>query len=160
MSKRPWNIIDAQVYSLATYDKEKVNMNILTYASAVSIKPKRYAVAVYRDTKTLANLMKNDHAVLQILTTRHLDLVRSLGKRSGHHTDKDHFLKKKSRLTKWDGLDVLQACAGLIHLKVLSLQNAGDHELFLFDVFRSASFMTDAELLMLRHLRNKKIISI
>ena len=44
--KRPWNIISPPVYSLVTYDEEgKVNMNICTYVSAVSMKPKMYSIA-------------------------------------------------------------------------------------------------------------------
>ena len=44
---RPWNLLNLPVYSLATYQGEKVNMNICTYVSAVSMKPKQYMVAVY-----------------------------------------------------------------------------------------------------------------
>ena len=51
--KRPWNIISPPVYSLVTYDEEgKVNMNICTYVSAVSMKPKIYSIAIDYTTKT------------------------------------------------------------------------------------------------------------
>ena len=39
--KRPWNIIDSPIYSLQSVDEEgKINMNICTYVTAVSMKPK------------------------------------------------------------------------------------------------------------------------
>ena len=39
--KRPWNIIDLPVYSLLSNDVNgNINMNICTYVSAVSMKPK------------------------------------------------------------------------------------------------------------------------
>ena len=86
--KRPWNITDHPVYSLATYRDGKVNMNITTYAMAVSMKPKRYVVALYHNTRSLENFRSSGKAVLQILTTDHIKLVRYLGKRSGFSVDK------------------------------------------------------------------------
>ena len=54
--KRPWNIISPPVYSLVTYDEHgKVNMNICTYVSAVSMKPKMYSIAIDYTTKTYKN---------------------------------------------------------------------------------------------------------
>lgn len=47
--KRPWNLANVPVYSLATYAGQKVNMNICTYVSAVNMKPKRYITKHGRD---------------------------------------------------------------------------------------------------------------
>ena len=55
--KRPWNIIDLPIYSLQTTDKKgNINMNICTYVSAISIKPKMYSIAIDYNTKTFENL--------------------------------------------------------------------------------------------------------
>ena len=82
--KRPWNLSDLPVYSLATYDGGRVNMNICTYASAVSMVPKRFMVAVYHHTQSLFNIEKSNNAVLQLLGTHHLSLVNVLSKKSGN----------------------------------------------------------------------------
>ena len=51
--KRPWNIVDHAVYSLVSYDNENnINMNICTYVSAISMKPKVFMIAIYYGTKT------------------------------------------------------------------------------------------------------------
>ena len=45
--KRPWNIINPPIYSLVTYDEtDNLNMNICSYVSAVSLKPKLYSIAM------------------------------------------------------------------------------------------------------------------
>ena len=52
--KRPWNIINPAVYSLITYDEhDTLNMNICSYVSAVSLKPKLYLIAIDYSTKTI-----------------------------------------------------------------------------------------------------------
>ena len=58
--RRPWNIINLPIYSLQTVDKDgKLNMNICTYVSVVSMKPKIYSVAVYYGTKKLTDPLLN-----------------------------------------------------------------------------------------------------
>ena len=79
--KRPWNIIDAAVYSLATYHNDILNMNICTYVTAISMQPKLYAIAVYNHTKTLDNLLQPSSAVLQLLHKEQYKLVKMLGKK-------------------------------------------------------------------------------
>ena len=156
--KRPWNITDQPVYSLATYQGGRVNMNIVTYAMAVSMKPKRYAVALYHNSRSLENLRTSGKAVLQILTTDHSQLVRYLGKRSGFEVNKEAYLQKKDQLCDWNGHKVLRNCAGLIELKPIHSYNAGDHELFICDVSRHTTFMNQPDLLMLNGLKQRGII--
>ena len=93
--KRPWNLANIPVYSLATYDGQKVNMNICTYVSAVSMKPKRYIVAVYHQTKSLENILKSKTAVLQVLSKEHISLVNVLGKKSGLQYENKPISKKR-----------------------------------------------------------------
>ncbi|MBY0432982.1 MAG: flavin reductase family protein, partial [Cyclobacteriaceae bacterium] len=85
---RPWNLPNLPVYSLATYRGEEVNMNICTYVSSVSMKPKRYMVAISHNTQSLKNLTTSNTAVLQLLATQHVSLVTTLGKKSGLRYDK------------------------------------------------------------------------
>jgi flavin reductase (DIM6/NTAB) family NADH-FMN oxidoreductase RutF len=156
--KRPWNLADLPIYSLATYDGNKVNMNICTYVSAVSMKPKRYMVAVYHHTQSLANILKSKTAVLQLLGKEHISLVNTLGKKSGKQYDKENYLARKKQLEVWSDRKVLTNCAGLMEIEKIWSKDAGDHTLFLFDVKR---FQTNHEnILMLDDLRQKKLIRI
>ncbi|NOS55773.1 MAG: flavin reductase [Cyclobacteriaceae bacterium] len=156
--RRPWNLASIPVYSLATYAGESVNMNICTYVSAVSMKPKRYMVAVYDNTQSLENIRKSKTAILQILGKHHISLVNVLGKKSGLHYDKQNYLTKKKCLETWNDKPVLTDCAGLMELEKLWSKDAGDHTMFLFDVKR---FKTNHEnVLMLNDLREKGLVRI
>ncbi|CAN5370324.1 hypothetical protein BH10BAC4_BH10BAC4_19100 [soil metagenome] len=156
--KRPWNLANIPVYSLATYDGGRVNMNICTYVSAVSMDPKRYMVAVYRNTKSLFNLEQSNTAVLQLLGKEHLALVNVLGKKSGKKYNKEQYLTKKKQLQIWDDKLVLSNCAAWVKLEKRWAKDAGDHIVFLFEV---AAFKTNHDnLLMLDDLREKKLVRI
>jgi flavin reductase (DIM6/NTAB) family NADH-FMN oxidoreductase RutF len=156
--KRPWNLSNTPVYSLATYEGEKLNMNICTYVSAVSMTPKRYMVAVYHHTQSLQNMHNSKTAVLQLLGKQHVSLVNTLGKKSGRQYDKETYLKKKKVLEVWNDKKVLSNCAAVIALEKIWSQEAGDHTMFLFDV---KSFRTNHEnVLMMDDLREKKLVRI
>ncbi len=155
--KRPWNIIDSPVYSLATYHNGTVNMNICTYVTAVSMTPKRYAIAVYHNTKTLSNIQQSDTAVLQFLQNDQYKLVNVLGKKSGNKYDKQSYLTKKNILTTWNENIILQGLAAQVQLQKISWQNAGDHDLYLFDAVKYKT-NENACPLMFQELINLKII--
>ena len=88
--KRPWNIVNPAVYSLITYDENDIlNMNICSYVSAVSLKPKLYLIAIDYSTKTYKNLKQNSVVVLQLLSKSHLKIIRKLGKLSGYSYNKE-----------------------------------------------------------------------
>ena len=136
--RRPWNIVDVPVYSLATYDGEKVNMNICTYVSPISMKPKQYIVAIYYNTKTLSNISTSDAAVLQLLHQDHIHLVHPLGKKSGLKMDKAAWLDQHSLLMKWNEKPVLKGARAYIQLKKLgNADTGGDHELYWFEATKS-----------------------
>lgn len=157
ISKRFWNIPDLPVYSLATYEHNlKVNMNICTYVTAISLKPKLYAVAVYKKTKTLKNIKKSNVCVLQLLSKSQFNLVRKLGQTSGMNFDKNNFLKNKNLLEEWENYKVLKNVSGRILLKKISFQKTGDHYLFIFKVIKSKTYNTDY--LNLKLLSEKKLI--
>lgn len=156
--KRPWNLANIPVYSLATYVGGCVNMNICTYVTAVSMNPKRYMVAVYHNTQSLHNLQQSDTAVLQLLGKQHFALVNTLGMKSGKSYNKEKYLTKKKELEIWDDKLVLSNCAAWIKLEKRWEKDAGDHIMYLFDV---TGFKTNHDnLLMLDDLREKKLVRI
>ena len=64
---KPWNRVDGPIYSLATTANGKGNLNICSYVTPISMKPKRFIIGVYKDTKTLANLEANPIGLLNYL---------------------------------------------------------------------------------------------
>jgi flavin reductase (DIM6/NTAB) family NADH-FMN oxidoreductase RutF len=135
--RRPWNIPDLPVYSLVTCTGGRLNMNICTYVSAISMKPKQYLIAVYKDTKTLDNLMAGSTAVLQLLHRSQSGLVNVLGKKSGRNTDKQKYLERKNALITWNENKVLSDACAWVELKPAGkTEIGGDHVLFYFDVIR------------------------
>ncbi len=156
--KRPWNIVDMPVYSLVTFHAGQVNMNICTYVSAVSMKPKLFMVAVDYKTQTYENLETCDKAVLQILHKDHKSLVSLLGKRSGKNLNKHKKLEEKKMLTTWNGHQVLNGACGYLLLKLKERANVGgDHELFYFNV-ESSNTKNEEGILMFQQLIEEGII--
>jgi len=155
--RRPWNIIDCPVYSLATYQEGVLNMNICTYVTAVSMQPKLYNIAIYKGTKTLENLKYSKLSVLQFLNIQHSFLVRPLGKKSGYRFSKATYLKKKNLLTEWQGKQVLSGCNAYLLLEKLSVTTTGDHELFFFKVLKYKT-QSEQDILMFQDLIEQKLI--
>ena len=156
--RRPWNMINVPIYSLATYVDGEVNMNICSYVTAVSRKPKQYLVALEHGTKTLQNILRSEYAVLQLLQSDAQDLIKWLGMRSGHQVNKMERLEKNNRITSWKKYAVLKDAAAYLELRKLkSVDTAGDHSMLFFDVSRSRS-ITDNNILMWQDLIDNKII--
>ena len=87
---------------MITYDEhDTLNMNICSYVSAVSLKPKLYLIAIDYSTKTYKNLKQNSVVVLQLLSKSHLKIIRKLGKTSGSLFNKEKYLKSKGILDNW-----------------------------------------------------------
>ncbi|MEM6642999.1 MAG: flavin reductase [Bacteroidota bacterium] len=138
--KRPWNIVDMPVYSLATYEGDQVNMNICTYVSAVSMKPKLFMIGVDYSTKTYELISRSSTAVLQILHEDHKNLIKLLGKSSGRKIDKNQKLEEKELLTTWHGRKVLAGACGYLLLDLKERANiGGDHEIFYFSMQKSTT---------------------
>ncbi|MFL2567494.1 MAG: flavin reductase [Flavobacteriales bacterium] len=156
--RRPWNIINLPIYSLQTVDKDgKLNMNICTYVSVVSMKPKIYSVAVYYGTKTFENLENSENVVLQILSKDNIGLVKNLGKKSGLKINKDKYLRKQN-LIKWKEYEVLDNSCALIELKKSDcIKNHGDHAIYLFDLVSSKT-INETNILTFHDLVEQKII--
>lgn len=154
--RRPWNLIDSPVYSLATYAGGQVNMNICTYVTAISMEPKIYAIAIYKNTKTLENMQDTEHAVLQFLHPEQFKLVKNLGQRSGVNFNKHRYLSKNNLVENWNGYDVLKNTAARILLQKIDFKETGDHLLFTFKAEKYKSY--HPEVLTSEILRIKKII--
>ena len=97
---RPWNRVSQQIYSLSTLDANgKINMNIVSYATAATLKPKSYVIAVYRKTQTHANIFDksaNQYLLLQGFSKPQSRYVRPLGQKSGLRYDKAKYLAKQN----------------------------------------------------------------
>ena len=94
--------ISVPVYSLATTFKQAPDqsqslnfkqpsaMNIVTFATPVSVNPRLYMISLYHGTMTRDAFLSNKYAVLQLLDKKQKDLVPILGKRSGYEDIQKH----------------------------------------------------------------------
>ena len=71
-------------------------MNLCTYVTAISLKPKRYVVGVFKDSCTYDRMRTSDKAVLQFLGKDNLPQCRLLGLKSGRRVDKTALLNKRN----------------------------------------------------------------
>jgi len=164
MQKKPWNRVDLPVYSVSSCDnKGNSNMNIITYASQISMKPKQFICGIYKHTKTLSNVLENPVFVLQLLSAQQFNLVQLLGKQTGNQIDKMQRLQKRNCVTEWNGYTVLKECLAVMEMHathiVASIEAQPDHELFLCNVI-SYKNLNDGAPLTLNILREKKLIRI
>lgn len=159
--RKLWNRPALPVWSLVTRDASgQANMNICTYVMAVSLEPKLMSVAVYRGTKTLANLEENPQqtVLLQLLSESLAPVVRVCGQQSGNSIDKIARLKKRYALSYYEQLPYLSDIAGYMVLTQPTVTEVpGDHVLYTYSVATHKN-LTDYPLLTTDYLRAKKII--
>jgi flavin reductase (DIM6/NTAB) family NADH-FMN oxidoreductase RutF len=155
--KRPWNAVNHPVYSLCTKQADTYNMNVCTYVMPITMQPKRYAIAIYQNTKTLANIQDSDYCVLQFLSTTQSKLVNVLGKKTGNSYNKQNYLQKKQMLTQWNDFLVLTDAMAYVLLKKINCENTGDHHLYWFEVLQYKT-NKDKKSLMFHQLIDEKII--
>ena len=118
-------LVDVPVWSMATRNNDgdndvsnnnsssnsTTNMNLLTYATPVSIRPSRlYALGLYKETKSRDNFLREKTCVLQLLHEKHIGCVRLLGGASGK------VVSKEERLASEHGIE----------LEELTLEGNGD----------------------------------
>lgn len=128
-------VINVPVYSLATKDNNgKTGMNILTYATPVSIKPDRiWSLGLFKGTVAHENFSETRGGVLQLLTGRHSKVVKLLGGSSGRDVDKKQKCEKLGM--KWVSIDkdipdLLPECAYYLKVSLVGdLIDCGSHEL-------------------------------
>lgn len=165
-NKKPWNIPDIPIYSIVTQREGKVNMNICTYVTPVSMKPKRYIVAVYYPTLTYQNMTQSRQFVLQLLSESQANIVRYLGQKSGLDFDKNQWLQRqKSRaaehpyfMANWMDFQVLMHAKAHLLMNILDSWEGGDHQLFLCEVVKYKVSNLDVKELTLNYLRSKKLV--
>tara|TARA_B100000401_G_C52234402_1_gene452108 strand:+ start:41 stop:523 length:483 start_codon:yes stop_codon:yes gene_type:complete len=159
MMRRPWNLIDVPVYSLITEDQcGNINMNICTYVSVSSLKPKTYCIALNKTTKTYSNLSNNNLVVLQLLNKKNIQLVKILGKKSANKYDKISYLKKNNFLNQISKFKVLKNINSFVILKKSkTISTDTDHDLFLFNIEKYKVF-SEENILTFQDLVNNKII--
>lgn len=133
--KRPWNRINAPIYSISSIDDNgNANMHIITYVTAINMQPKRFVCGVSLGTKTLDNVTGHPHFVLQLLAEQQYRLVDLLGRKTGHAIDKIARLRKRNELVEWKGFQVLKNCLAAMEMQVTDTMAAGDHIIQLCDV--------------------------
>ena len=151
-------------------------MNILTYASPVSITPHRmWSISLYKGTLSHENFTREKRGILQLLTPQHSSLVRVLGGSSGNDVDKrlvceelgyawEKLLDEKKDDDHWPL--VLPSCVYYLKLELVGdMIDCGSHEVALCKV---VSMISNEEIidpsdeldsLSTRSLRNDSIIS-
>ena len=155
--KKPWNRINLPVYSISSKSNRNTNMHIITYATAVSMQPKRFICGIYHGTKTLINVEASSEFILQLLSEKQYRLVDLLGKKSGKQIDKISRLQKRDELTEWKGYPVLKNCLAVMQMKVVNSFESGDHKCFLCDVVAYKN-LNDGKELTVDILREHKIV--
>ena len=140
-NRRPWNRVSQQIYSLSTLDAQgQINMNIVSYATPATLKPKSYVIAVYRGTKTHQNLFgagAHKHFLLQGLSMGQIKHVRTLGQKSWLKYDKPKYLAKQDlQYYNYNGNDYgfLTDCAFVLLCKLTRSIEYGDHDLITTEV--------------------------
>jgi flavin reductase (DIM6/NTAB) family NADH-FMN oxidoreductase RutF len=128
-------LIDVPTYSLATRgDDGKTGMNILTYATPVSISPDRiWSLGLYKGTVSHENFSKRGEGVLQLLSPKHAKVVKLLGGSSGRDVDKKSECCKlgMSWISSEEDLpDLLPDCSHYLRIsRVGELIDCGSHEI-------------------------------
>ena len=155
--KKPWNRINLPVYSISSKANGKANMHIITYCTAISMQPKRFICGIYHGTQTLMNVKASNEFVLQLLDEKQYRLVDLLGKNSGKEIDKISRLQKRDELAEWNGYLILKNCLAVMHMKIVSEFEGGDHQCFLCDIL-SYKNINDGHPLTLDTLRKHNLI--
>lgn len=132
-------------------------MHIITYATAISMQPKRFVCGIYHGTQTLANVEASGDFVLQLLSDKQYRLVDLLGKKSGWQMDKINRLQKRNELSEWNGYPILKNCLAVMLMKVVNSMEGGDHTCFLCDVTAYKN-LNEGKALTLDILREHKIV--
>ena len=129
-------VLSSPVFSLATLQSDgRTNMNMVTYASPVGIRPNRvWAISLYRGTQTHTRWIVRRTGVLQQLCAPHAPLTYTLGGTSGAEVDKAAvcaalgFVWQKAAECDGDEL-VLPGCRAYYRLvQQGELISAGDHD--------------------------------
>jgi flavin reductase (DIM6/NTAB) family NADH-FMN oxidoreductase RutF len=156
--RKPWNAVDEQVYSISSLSEDKIpNMNIATYIVPVTMTPKRYMIAVYRNTKTHENIFKTKKPFLiQALSASQIGVVKNLGKKSGIKQSKEKYISTlKPNL--YESLAYLPESAFVLYAIPESYSILGDHDIVIANI-KKVIVNNSTNFLTTKHLQYKKII--
>lgn len=166
-------LLNGPVFSLATRtttaddsNAPTSNMNIVTYASPVSIRPKRlWTVGLYKETLSYQNFKKAGKGVLQLLTQDHIPIIRILGGSSGGDVDKQDecyklgFKWKEIASEKEDYPLVLPKCKSYLLVELVGdLIDGGSHDIAICRITKMFSDSEEAHL-ETQYLRDCGIIT-
>jgi flavin reductase (DIM6/NTAB) family NADH-FMN oxidoreductase RutF len=103
-------------------------------------------VALYTHTATARNALATGRGVLQILRQQHKSLVPLLGKQSAHDVDKLEAVQKQGfGIVNRHGAPTLADAYGVVALKIVSVETAGDHHLALCEVVAHETLRGEGE---------------
>jgi len=108
-------------------------MNVLTYATPVSVRPERiWCLGLFKDTLSYENFARTGTGILQLLRDddQHIALIKLLGGASGREVDKEAGCAALG--STWIDLDetqkVLPRCISYVRLSLIGeLVDAGSH---------------------------------
>ena len=154
--------VSMPVYALASTAKDNCpSMNIVTFTTPVSVKPRLFMVSLYHNTMTKDSFLHSKYGILQLLNKDQKYLVPILGKSSGYDTTDlgDDMLNPKEGKCQEKGyswttestlfgqnlkddearnafrkIKVLPQCSSYIGLKLMNTMDAGDHVMALCEV--------------------------
>lgn len=144
-------------------------MNILTYATPVSVRPDRvWSIGLFKDTLSYSNFCRTRSCVLQLLTEKHVPLVKVLGGTSGNDVNKQAECKKLGfawSLLPHDDDDrlpmILPDCAYYLKLTAIGeIVDCGSHSVAICkveDMFVGINNVDETETLEQRHLSTSRL---
>jgi flavin reductase (DIM6/NTAB) family NADH-FMN oxidoreductase RutF len=143
---------DTAVWSLATLNRDgTTNMNIMTYAYPVSIRPQPlWALSLYKDTLSYENFIREGWGALQLLSQNHQHVIDLLGNSSGYYKNKIEELKAKGCKLETVDLTLYTRPNKPLYLDLFTdalyclqvdlgeneITSAGDHDVVLCDVVK------------------------
>jgi len=146
--KQPWNKIPNVLYSLSTVSPEgKSNMNICSHVAPISMKPKKYMIALDPNSKTYDNFCKDGGGALQVLSKDSMKYVDPFESKSGKNVNKLEKYKKETQKFKW--YPILNNAVAVILVKMekqISILES-DHDLFIVEVLHWKYLNADSEFL-------------
>lgn len=151
-------LLNGPVFSLATLTNDgTTNMNIVTYASPVSIRPERlWVIGLYKETYSYKIFKQTRKGILQLLTDDHIPIVRLLGGTTGNEVDKQAECRKLG--VEWKSFadghpQLLPGCPSYVCLELQGdLIEGGSHDIA---VCRVTDILTDAN--DVAHLETQKL---
>ena len=120
------------------------------------MKPKRFIIGVYKDTKTLENLEANPIGLLNYLSDKDAKLVNLLGKKTGHKVDKVKALGDRIEHAG-EGLYKVVGSLAIIRLNFMERMDCGDHWAWLAEVDKYEN-LANGKFLTLEELKRQKHI--